>query len=222
MGNSVMGNTKEKPIYAFIDASNLFYGGEKSLGWKMDYQKLAVYLKNKYKAKELYYYGGIETYNYEYSILDNEPINLSKLLCHLEDKLREGNLKEFEMILLGKHIQKIKFYKKLDSFGYKLKLKPVKIYWNEDGSSTKKANCDVDMTFDLMKFLDRYGGVVVLSGDGDFAPVLCYLKRQEKSVTILARPERTAKEIKQLAGGNFRDFHYLKEALKYDGKLEDK
>ena len=26
--------------YAFIDASNLFYGGEKSLGWKIDYKKL--------------------------------------------------------------------------------------------------------------------------------------------------------------------------------------
>jgi len=24
--------------YAFIDASNLFYGGEKSLGWKIDYK----------------------------------------------------------------------------------------------------------------------------------------------------------------------------------------
>lgn len=30
--------------YAFIDASNLFYGGEKSLGWKIDYEKLLKYL----------------------------------------------------------------------------------------------------------------------------------------------------------------------------------
>jgi predicted metal-dependent hydrolase len=34
---------------AFIDASNLFYGDEKSLGWKMDYQKPLVYLKDKCK-----------------------------------------------------------------------------------------------------------------------------------------------------------------------------
>ncbi len=37
----------EPRTYAFIDASNLFYGGEKSLGWKIDYQKLARYLKRK-------------------------------------------------------------------------------------------------------------------------------------------------------------------------------
>jgi uncharacterized LabA/DUF88 family protein len=33
--------------YAFIDASNLFYGGEKSLGWKIDYLKLIKYLQKK-------------------------------------------------------------------------------------------------------------------------------------------------------------------------------
>lgn len=38
---------------AFIDASNLFYGGEKSLGWKIDYQKLLNYLKDKYKISKV-------------------------------------------------------------------------------------------------------------------------------------------------------------------------
>jgi len=36
---------------AFVDASNLFYGGEKSLGWKIDYQKLLNYLILKYRLK---------------------------------------------------------------------------------------------------------------------------------------------------------------------------
>ena len=44
-----------KRVYAFIDASNLFYGSEKSLGWKIDYLKLLVYLKKKYRvARSLY------------------------------------------------------------------------------------------------------------------------------------------------------------------------
>jgi len=207
MGNKNMKNFL-KPVYAFIDASNLFYGGEKSLGWKIDYQKLAVYLKNKYKVKEIYYYGGIEIYDFKYSPLDYKPINLNELLLHLEGKLKGSDLKEFETIILGKHIQKIKFYNKLKGFGYILKLKPVKIYWNDDGSSTKKANCDVDMTFDLMRLMEKYSGVIVLSGDGDFVPVLNYLKHKGRLVTILARPERAAREIKQLAGSDFRDFHY--------------
>jgi len=39
--------------YAFIDAANLFYGGEKSLGWKINYKKLLNYLRKKYKIKYL-------------------------------------------------------------------------------------------------------------------------------------------------------------------------
>jgi len=32
---------------------------------------------------------------------------------------------------------------------------------------------------------------------------------------VLARGERTAREIKQLAGKNFRDFNYLRELIKF-------
>jgi len=31
--------------FAFIDASNLFYGGVNSLGWKIEYQKLQYLLQ---------------------------------------------------------------------------------------------------------------------------------------------------------------------------------
>jgi len=212
----------KKPIYAFIDAANLFYKGEKSLGWKIDYKKLADYLKNRYKAKEIYYYGGIEIHDYPYSSLDYQPIDLSKLITHLENKLKNNELGEAEIIILGMHIKRAKFYKKLEAFGYKLQLKPVKIYKDDSGNTTKKANCDVDMTFDLMKYISKYSGVVVLSGDGDFVPVLSYLKHKGRSVTILARPERTAKEIKKLAGSDFRDFHYLREILKYNDNFINK
>ncbi len=35
---------------------------------------------------------------------------------------------------------------------------------------------------------------------------------------ILGRGERTAKEIKQFAGSNFRDFDYLRERIKMEVK----
>lgn len=210
---------RQKPVYAFVDASNLFYGGEKSLGWSIDYDKLLRYLKEKYKAKKIFYYGGVEIYDYNYSVLDKKSIDLDSLTKHLRNKLKTGdNLNEAEIFLLGKHIQRAKFYRKLKQFGYELRLKPVKIFTDEDGNTTKKANCDVDMTFDLMRTMGQYSEAVVLSGDGDFAIVLNYLKGKKRKITILARAERAAVEIKQLAGGNFRDFHYLRELIKYKSR----
>lgn len=100
--------TRKITTYAFIDTSNLFYGGEKSLGWKIDYQKLFEYIKKKYEVEKTYY----------------------------------------------------------------------------------------------------------LSGDGDFLPVLKYLRESGKKVIIMARGPRTAKEIRRFAKGNFKDFTRLENIIK--------
>ena len=203
--------------FAFIDASNLFYGGEKSLGWKIDYQKLLKYLKEKYSAKKVLYFGGIEIHNFKYDYLDNESVPVEKVERHLVDliKNKAEKFNDAQLILISRHLQRIKFYLKLKKFGYLLYLKPVKVYEQDDGTTKRKANCDVDMAFYLMKEKDNFDRVIILSGDGDFLPVLKYLKKRGKEVIILARGRRTAKEIKQFAGGNFKDFSRLKNKLEF-------
>ncbi len=209
---------KNKPVvYAFIDAANLFYGGESSLGWSIDYKKLREYLKTKFAVRKAYYYAGVEINDFPYDPLSAKPIDLRKLLAFHRNKLKDRELSLKKQTEINKYMQRIKFYRNLENFGFILKLKPTKIY--HDGDRTiKKANCDVDLTFDLMKFFDNYDGVVILSGDGDFAPVLKYLKNKKKTLHILSRGERTAKELKRLVGSDFMDFHYLREKLKYTKK----
>ena len=204
--------------FGFIDASNLFYGGEKSLGWKIDYQKLFKYLKEKYATNEVFYFGGVETHGFHYDYLDQETVPLDNLEKYLVTLIQnQGNkLNEAELLLLSRHLQRVRFYQKLQGFGYHLYLKPVKLYEQDDGTTKRKANCDVDMTFHLMKEKDNFDRAIILSGDGDFLPVLKYLNDQGKEVIILARGPRTAREIRQFAGSNFRDFGYLKYRLKMD------
>jgi uncharacterized LabA/DUF88 family protein len=91
----------------------------------------------------------------------------------------------------------------------------VKLYVQEDGTTKRKANCDVDMTFYLMKEMKNFDRVIILSGDGDFLPVLKYLRESNKEIIILARGERTAKEIRQFAGANFRDFIRLENRISF-------
>jgi uncharacterized LabA/DUF88 family protein len=191
--------------WAFIDASNLFYGGVKSLGWSVDYNKLFKYLKTKYKISKVYYYAGVELSGFKYSIINDKEIDLNKLLNYLKNKNKTAE------------IQKVKFYLKLKQFGYNLVLKPVKIF-KSNGKIERKANCDVDLTFHLMKFKDKYKNVLILSGDGDFVIVLKYLQSIGKKVQVLARAERTAREIKQLVGGDFRDFVRLRNELEFKTK----
>lgn len=206
--------------FAFVDASNLFYGGEKSLGWKIDYQKLLHYLKEKYGVSTAFYFGGVEIHDFKYNYQTDETVPLKVLEKHLLHLLqnRGKELNEAQLLLIGRHLQRTRFYLRLERFGYKLFLKPVKLYEQDDGTTKRKANCDVDMAFHLMKEQDNFDRVIVLSGDGDFLPVLKYLKEKGKEVIILGRGGRTAKEIRQFAGANFRDFEYLRERLKIEQK----
>lgn len=202
--------------FVFIDASNLFYGGEKSLGWKIDYKKLLGYLKEKYEAEKVFYFGGVEIHNFPYNYQTEETVPISKLDKYLTDLLKNKGekLDEATILLIGRHLKRVRFYRKLESFGYKLFLKPVKLYEQEDETTKRKANCDVDMAFHLMKEKDNFDRVLILSGDGDFLPVLKYLRQTKKEVIILSRGPRTAKEIKQFAGSSFKDFEYLRERIK--------
>ncbi len=202
--------------FIFIDASNLFYGGEKSLGWKIDYKKLLSYLGEKYDANRILYFGGVEIHNFNYDYQKEDTVPIAELEKYLLDLIKNKNrkLNKADILLISRHLQRVRFYLKLLKFGYKLFLKPVKMYEQEDGTTKRKANCDVDMAFYLMKEKDNFNRAIVLSGDGDFLPVLKYLRKQGKEILILARGPRTAKEIKQFAGSNFRDFEYLRELIK--------
>ena len=202
--------------YTYIDASNLFYGGKKSLGWSIDNEKLFKYLQERYDASLIYYFGGVEIHDFPYDYLANETVpikNVEKyLIQYVKDK--KQYLNEAKLILLDRHLRRIRFYIKLEKFGYKLMLKPVKSYEDEDGNTRRKANCDVDMAFYLMRDRNAFDRAVILSGDGDFLPVLKYLRENKKEVLVLARSPRTAKEIRKFAGDKFMDFTYLREKLK--------
>ncbi|MFH1388713.1 MAG: NYN domain-containing protein [Patescibacteria group bacterium] len=196
--------------YAFIDASNLFYGGEKSLGWKIDYRKLFKYLKKKYGVSKVFYFGGVELDGYKYDYLLQDTVNLDELSKFMVEREKVVAASKSAMVkeIFQKNLQKLKFYLKLREFGFVMLLKPVKVYKIVGETAKRKANCDVDMTLQLLT--EKYDRAVILSGDGDFLPVIKHIKNLGKKVYILARGARTAREIRQLAGGDFRDFEYLK------------
>ena len=202
--------------FAFIDAANLFYGGRKSLGWSIDHEKLINYLKERYQVTTIYYFGGVEIHDFPFDYLKHETVPIADVEKHLVNYIQEKKkyVTEAKLDLLDRHLKRVRFYLRIQRFGYSLVLKPVKTYEDDEGNSRRKANCDVDMAFYLMRDRETYDRAVILSGDGDFLPVLKFLKGEGKQVLILARAPRTAKEIKRFAGDKFMDFEYLREKLR--------
>lgn len=201
--------------FAFIDASNLFYGGKKSLGWSIDYEKLLGYLKEKYGVERVYFFGGVEIHRFPFDYLAHETVPIRELEKHLREHVRKNGprLTDAQLLLVDRHLQRARFYRKLEEFGYTLVLKPVKTYADDDGHLRRKANCDVDMAYYLMRERAGFDRALILSGDGDFLPVLKFLRSEGKEVLVLARGPRTAKEIRKFAGDKFLDFTRLQHKL---------
>ena len=110
MGFKANKNPKEKKEnYAFIDGQNLNLGVQE-LGWKLDYRRFRIYLKEKYRVIKAYYFiGYVEGMNDLYSSLQTAGyILIFKPTLRRTDGRVKGNC-DAELVL-----QSMIDYKKYD------------------------------------------------------------------------------------------------------------
>jgi len=67
------------------------------------------------------------------------------------------------------------FFETISKYGFELKVKDLQIF----SSGMKKADWDVGMAVDAIKLADKLDVVVLVTGDGDFIPLVQYLKENK-------------------------------------------
>ena len=87
------------------------------------------------------------------------------------------------------------FATSLERFGYVVKTKDVRT--RLDGSA--KANWDMGMALDILGILDNVDTIILASGDGDFVPLVDFIKSKNKRVEIYAFSDNTAYDLKEKA-----------------------
>ncbi|KPK64395.1 hypothetical protein AMJ83_02885 [candidate division WOR_3 bacterium SM23_42] len=87
------------------------------------------------------------------------------------------------------------FATSLERIGYIVKTKDVRTRAN--GSA--KANWDMGIALDILGIIDRVDTIVLASGDGDFVPLVDFIKGTGKRVEIFAFPDNTAYDLKEKA-----------------------
>ena len=167
------------------------------------------------RNKKLKTYGFVDASNIIYGAkAEGWFIDQNKLLNYLKKKFHVSKA-FFYYGKDSKSLKKEKFLQKLRDFGYILRVKEIKRY----GKKTK-ANCDVDLTMDVLLKINEYKCAIVLTGDGDFAPLLSYLISKKKKVVVISSPKRTAKEIRQIVKDEHIDFGSLRFLIEYKKKRE--
>jgi uncharacterized LabA/DUF88 family protein len=158
----------ERAIYVFIDASNL-WEAQKAKGRFLDYRGLISIVK------EMYQGSSVETFYYT---------------AYPPDGTR-GYSSD------GKH----KFFQYLkEELGFNVVKKPLKriLHTDSDGRRffLEKGNMDIEMTIDLVRFVDDYDIAVLFTGDSDFLAVLRFLRARGKKAFIFSSRNNISRELR--------------------------
>ncbi len=74
------------------------------------------------------------------------------------------------------------FFDALYNLGIETKEKPLQIFYGGE----KKADWDVGIAVDAIRFSSSLDAIVLVSGDGDYIPLIEYLRNQGKQVEVMA------------------------------------
>lgn len=144
-------------------------------------------------SANIYKCGGI---NMRYDVLrefvcrdGSEPIRLNAYLSYDQERSET----DFDY-----KVKTEKYHSALRSFGYKVILKEVKWYQDEDGQRFGKANADLDLAVDLLNQSKNLDKVTLVSGDGDFGKLVTSVQNQGCRVEVIAM-DNVSSELKREA-----------------------
>jgi len=92
--------------------------------------------------------------------------------------------------------EEMSFFEALNKQGFEVKQKDLQIFF----SGEKKADWDVGIAIDAIKMADRLDTVILVSGDGDYVPLVKYLQENKGClVEIYAFGETTSARLIEAA-----------------------
>ena len=87
------------------------------------------------------------------------------------------------------------FFEALEKLGIETKTKDLQIFFG----GAKKADWDVGIAVDAIKMASKLDVIVIAAGDGDFVPLVEYLKMQGCQVEIIAFGKSSSSLLKEVA-----------------------
>ncbi|MCD6226040.1 NYN domain-containing protein [bacterium] len=137
-------------------------------------------------------------------------ISYKKLMEFLKEECDLGQVFLYTGVLFNNPDQE-RFLRMLEYCGYILRTKPVKKILNANGTIKKKANFDVEASFEMDDLSKEYDTAILISGDSDFAYTLKRLKKKSKNVIVISTGGHVSIEL--LREAKFIDFKKLKDKI---------
>ena len=109
------------------------------------------------------------------------------------------------------------FFTALTNLGIETKEKDLQIFFG----GAKKADWDVGIAIDAIRLSPSLDAIILVSGDGDYLPLVEYLQNQGKQVEVMAFKETTSSKLIEEADG-FTDLSGDKKRFLMMDRLPEK
>jgi uncharacterized LabA/DUF88 family protein len=83
------------------------------------------------------------------------------------------------------------FFEALEKMGIETKTKNLQIF----SGGAKKANWDIDLAIDAVKYAPKLDAVILVTGDGDFVPLIEYLQNGGCQVEVISFGRATSAKL---------------------------
>jgi uncharacterized LabA/DUF88 family protein len=114
------------------------------------------------------------------------------------------------------------FHEYLMYSGYTVRTKAIKQMVDDTtGEIVEKANLDIELVIDMFNTVTLYDTCVLMSGDSDFERALELVRTKGKRIAVVAHPEMTARELRNVAGRNYYDLRDLERFVARTDRLPD-
>ena len=104
-------------------------------------------------------------------------------------------LRSFAYVVRTKTGEEKPFFEALTKIGIEMRIKDLQEFYG----GAKKGDWDVGMTVDAVRTADIVDTIVIVSGDGDFIPLLEYLKGRGRRVEVMAFGRSASQKLKEAA-----------------------
>jgi len=114
------------------------------------------------------------------------------------------------------------FHEYLMYSGYTVRTKAIKQMVDDTtGEIVEKANLDIELVIDMFNTVTLYDTCILMSGDSDFERALELVRSKGKRIAVVAHPEMTARELRNVAGRNYWDLRDLERAIARTDRLPE-
>ena len=164
-------------VAIFIDGANFQKATYEGLGMQVDFKALLAVLTGGGVLVRAYYYTGeFDAESIEHYVNLHNPAYPEAMRSDMRNKLARDR----------------GFHRYLNRNGYHVVTKGVRIFRDALGDVSIKANVDLELAIDMLNLSERVDKVVLVSGDGDFVPLVRAVAARGVRVAVVSTQSRTA------------------------------